>query len=119
MSNPVNLFCRKCSLCMVFLLLFQFTKGQEAFGKVDNWLHSNLSELGGRAVIVIYKDDPKTGQGKIVYSKSENELSNRQKTIGKFIARRQGKDASEMMEDFNMASRARIASCSKWLSAAL
>jgi CubicO group peptidase (beta-lactamase class C family) len=119
MSNPIRLFCRKYSLCMLFLLLFQFGKGQDNFGKLENWLQTNLSELGGRAVLVVYKDDLKTGKGKTVYTKAVNDLSNRQKTIGKFIARRQGKDASEMSEDFTMNSRQRIASCSKWLSAAL
>ena len=31
----------------------------------------------------------------------------------------QGKDASEMQQDFTATSRERIVSCSKWLSAAL
>jgi CubicO group peptidase (beta-lactamase class C family) len=39
--------------------------------------------------------------------------------VTKFIAKRQGKDAKEMLQDFTIASRERIASCSKWLSAAM
>ena len=39
--------------------------------------------------------------------------------LAKFIAKRQGKDASQMTEDLEPASRLRIASCSKWLSAGL
>ena len=39
--------------------------------------------------------------------------------IAKFIAKRQGTEASEMTEDLYPAYRLRIANCSKWLSAAL
>lgn len=39
--------------------------------------------------------------------------------VGKFIAKRQGKDPEELMQDFTFTTRERIASCSKWLSAAL
>jgi CubicO group peptidase (beta-lactamase class C family) len=46
-------------------------------------------------------------------------LSSRQKRIGKFIAKRQGKNADEMIQDFTITTKERIASCSKWLSAAL
>ncbi|MEO9069808.1 MAG: hypothetical protein ABI261_02155 [Ginsengibacter sp.] len=53
--------------------------------RADDWLANNLDQLGGRAVLVILKDR------KIVYVNSENNLSRRQKIIGKFIARGQGK----------------------------
>jgi CubicO group peptidase (beta-lactamase class C family) len=46
-------------------------------------------------------------------------MNNRQKAIGKFIARRQGKDPDEVLRDFSSTTKERIASCSKWLSAAL
>ncbi len=95
------------------MLLLQAGFSQYNFTRVDNWLTDNLKDIGGRAVLVIYKD------GKLIYSKAENDLSSRQKRIGKFIAKRQGKDAGEMMQDFNSNSKERIASCSKWLSAAL
>ncbi|WP_462253389.1 serine hydrolase domain-containing protein [Ferruginibacter sp.] len=113
MSLKAQLFCRKFSLLILFMLLLQAGFSQYNFSKVDDWLSNNLKEIGGRAVLVIYKD------GKLVYSKAENELSSRQKRIGKFIAKRQGKDADEMMQDFTISTRERIASCSKWLSAAL
>lgn len=113
MSYKASVLCRKCSLSIVFLLILQYGFSQYNFSKVNDWLADNVKDLGGRAVLVIYKD------GKIVYSKAENELSARQKRIGKFIAKRQGKDADEMMKDFNSDSKERIASCSKWLSAAL
>ena len=113
MSYKMLSICRKSSLCISFLLLLQVGNAQYNFNKADEWLTANLKEIGGRAVLVIYKD------GKLVYSKAENELSGRQKRIGKFIAKRQGKDADEMMQDFTIATKERIASCSKWLSAAL
>lgn len=105
--------CRKFSMLLCFLLLLQVLQAQDNFSKLDNWLKENLTEAGGRAVLVIYKN------GKIVYNKAENGLSPRQKMLGKFIARRQGKNAGEMMQDFTFTSRQPIASCSKWLSAAL
>jgi CubicO group peptidase (beta-lactamase class C family) len=95
------------------MLKLQVSNAQKEFGKVDNWLKNNLEELGGRVVLVIYKD------GKVVYNHSENGVTKRQKIVAKFIAKRQGKDASEMTEDIDPSSRLRIASCSKWLSAAL
>lgn len=39
--------------------------------------------------------------------------------MGKMIARRQGKDAGEVLQDLKEDTRINIASCSKWLSAAL
>ena len=113
MSYKMQSICRISSLCISFLLLLQVGYSQYNFNKVDDWLTTNLKEIGGRAVLVIYKD------GKLIYSKAENELSGRQKRIGKFIAKRLGKDADEMMQDFTISTRERIASCSKWLSAAL
>jgi len=113
MSYKFQSACRKFTLFAAFLLLLQTGFSQYNFSKVDEWLNNNLKEIGGRAVLVIYKD------GKLVYSKAENELSGRQKRIGKFIAKRQGKDADEMMQEFTISTRERIASCSKWLSAAL
>lgn len=51
--------------------------------------------------------------------KAENGLSNKQKRLAKFIARRKDKDADEMTKDFDLSNKQMIASCSKWLSAAL
>ena len=69
--------------------------------------------MGGRAVLVILKD------GEIVYNCSESNLSNIQKAGIKYFARRQGKDPEEAVKEFSMTTREPIASCSKWLSAAL
>lgn len=95
------------------MLYLQLSFGQNNFNKADNWLKDNLNGLGGRAVLVIMKN------GKIVYQKAENDLSRKQKIVGKFIAKRQGKDADEMLKDYTITTYGAIASCSKWLSAAL
>jgi CubicO group peptidase (beta-lactamase class C family) len=60
---------------------------------------------------MVYKD------GKIVYTHAENEMSRRQKMVGRFIAKKQGKPANT--NDYTSTTRQAIASCSKWLSAAL
>jgi CubicO group peptidase (beta-lactamase class C family) len=95
------------------MLYFQFSFSQYNFGMADNWLHSNINKLGGRAVLTIIKD------GEIIYQKTENNLSRKQKAFGKLIARRQGKDSDELLADYSTSSRQNIASSSKWLSAAL
>lgn len=97
------------------LLVFSFftlaAHAQGDFSKLDTWLADHVSEMGGRAILMIYKD------GKIIYSHAENELSSREKRIGKFIAKRQGKEAD--LGDYTPTTKQSIASCSKWLSAAL
>ena len=114
MSYNLAQFCRKCSLIASFLLLFQFTFAQQYnFGGADNWLKANLNKLGGRAVLVILKN------GKIIYEQAKNDLSPKQKMIEKFIAKRQGKDPEQVLKDYDFTTKIAIASCSKWLSAAL
>ncbi len=114
LSHNLNRFCRKCSLISSFLLLFQFTFAQQYnFTETDSWLKNNLNKLGGRAVLVILKD------GKIIYENSQNDLSPKQKMVVKFIAKRQGKDPGQLLKDYDFTTKAAIASCSKWLSAAL
>jgi CubicO group peptidase (beta-lactamase class C family) len=67
--------------------------------------------MGGRVMLVVYKG------GKVVYNQSVDEMSRRQKMVNNYIARRQGKKANN--EDYTLTTRQSIASCSKWLSAAL
>ena len=105
--------CRKFSLILSFMLYLQVSFGQKNFSKTDAWLKNNLNDLGGRAVLIILKND------KMVYQKAENNLSGKQKMIGKIIARRQGKDADEILQDYTFTTHTAIASCSKWLSAAV
>ncbi|MFN8264510.1 MAG: serine hydrolase domain-containing protein [Chitinophagaceae bacterium] len=103
----------KVSATAAFLLLFQFTFAQKDFSKVDAWMNSHVQDLGGRAVLMIYKD------GKIVYSQAFNNMTQRQKNAGRMKANMQGKEPEEVLQDYTSTTRERIASCSKWLSAAL
>lgn len=84
---------------------------QYDFKKVDTWLNDNAPQMGGRAVLMIYKD------GKVVYNQASNDLSRKQKMANKFMARRQGKTAN--LNDYTSKTKLPVASCSKWLSAAL
>lgn len=113
MSCKPAQICRKFSLILCFMLFLQASYSQYSFNKADDWMKDNLNDLGGRAVLILVKD------GKIIYEKAENDLSRKQKMIGKFIAKKQSRDADEMLQDYTGTSRASIASCSKWLSAAL
>jgi len=113
MTYKTHSACRKYILILASLLYLQAVNAQADFSAAGSWLKDNVKDLGGRAVIVIFKD------GKIIYNQAENDLSRKQKVIGKFIAKRQGKDPDEMMQDFTSTTKERIASCSKWLSAAL
>ena len=110
MAHKVNSNCLYFRLLFAMLLFFQFSYSQ-TFTKVDNWLEDNISELGGRAVVLVYKD------GKIIYSKEKNEISKKQKFGAKWLAKKTGKEAN--LSDFNSDTKQRIASCSKWLTAAL
>lgn len=105
--------CLKYSLVLALLLKFQWTYGQAHFSDVTNWLQQNITQLGGRAVFMVYKD------GQVVYSQAINNMNKRQQMAGKIVAARQGKSAEEVLEDFTPSTRQRIASCSKWLTAAL
>ncbi len=111
MSYNFQQNCRKFSLFLSVMLYLQATFCQYSFKNADNWLKNKTNELGGRAVLVVLKN------GNIIYEKSVNDLSRKQKVIGKFIARRQGKDTNEMLQDYTITTRGAIASCSKWLSA--
>jgi len=94
-------------------ILFGCEKGnaQSDFSKLDSWLSVNAGQMGGRAILVIYKD------GHLVYNHSAGKMNARQKMVDRFIAKRQGKPAD--LEDYTLTTRQPIASCSKWLSAAL
>lgn len=84
---------------------------QNNFAKVDQWLTDNVSKMGGRTILVVYKD------GKVIYTQAENEMSGRQKMVNKFLAKRQGKESNT--NDYTATTRQPVASCSKWFSAAL
>ena len=95
------------------LLIFCFTNvsAQDNFKKLDDWLANNAGQLGGRDILLVYKN------GKIIYSHAENKMLPRQKMLLRYIARKQGETAD--LDSYTPTTRQPIASCSKWLSAAL
>lgn len=99
------------AISAVLSLCLHYCTAQTNLDKTSNWLITHTDQLGGRAILMVYKD------GKIIYSQAENKMSIKQKMITKLVARRQGKTAD--LEDYTAESRQLVASCSKWLSAAL
>lgn len=93
------------------LLVSDFCPGQSPYQKLDDWMDEHAKDLGGRAILVIYKDS------QVIYSKSVNEMTRQQKSINRYVQKRMGNDPNH--DDYSMDSRQPIASCSKWLSAAL
>lgn len=87
------------------------TQAQQEFKNIDTWLKEHAKDMGGRAILLIYKD------GHIVYNHGVNDMSMKQKFVQKMFARKLGQPAD--LEDYTAKSRLAIASCSKWLSAAL
>jgi len=84
---------------------------QKDFSSLDQWMQENVHTLGGRAILVIYQD------GKTIYSRSVTDMNGRQKALVKYVAKKQGLEPD--FAPFTEQSRLLIASCSKWLSAAL
>ncbi len=103
----------KVSATLLFLLFFQFGFAQQDFTKVTDWINSNLPDLGGRAVMLVYKD------GKIVYNQSFNKLSKQQENRARVRSKITGADEDYLLREYADTTRERIASCSKWLTAAL
>ena len=101
----------KLILSISFCFLFVAANAQYDFKKIDTWLKDNTPEMGGRSFLIIYKD------GHVIYSNGVNEMSFKQKAMGKMIARKQGKTVD--FSDYTANTKQQIASCSKWLSAAL
>jgi len=101
------------SILLLILISFSAIKvnGQYNFTKVDNWLNDHAPEMGGRVVLVVYKN------GRVVYNHAVNDMNMRQKFVARMVARKQGKKAD--LDDYKSTSKVAIASCSKWLSAAL
>jgi CubicO group peptidase (beta-lactamase class C family) len=83
----------KKMVCLLVLCGLAGGLRAQRFAGVDAWLEANTGKMGGRAVLMVEKD------GKIVYERAVND-------------RRLG-------AEWTTGTRERIASCSKWLSAAL
>ncbi|RDC57210.1 class A beta-lactamase-related serine hydrolase [Pedobacter chinensis] len=86
-------------------------KAQPNFSKVDAWLADHTDVMGGRVYLMVYKD------GKIVYSHGESKMDFKNKSVVNYFARLQGKTAD--LSAYTASTQQQIASCSKWLSAAL
>ena len=95
MTYKRRINCLHYSFIGCFLLMLQVAQAQTNFSGVDKWLSDNLGDLGGRAVLLVYKD------GNQVYAKAENGMNRRQKMAGKFMARKTGKSADEILKDFD------------------
>jgi len=95
----------------ILLLCLLITANAQDFSKVTTWLNNNTPVMGGRSVLMIYKD------GKIVYTNTVNSMNMRQRMVSKMVGKKMGR--SEASDDYSTTTRTSIASCSKWLSAAL
>ncbi|MCF3107743.1 beta-lactamase family protein [Niabella sp. CC-SYL272] len=102
----------------VFIIIFlvacagiEKAVAQQSSPKIDAWLAAKAPDMGGRLYLLVYKD------GNIIYSKGVNKMSDRQKRIENLLAKRRGNQLNG--NDFTTGSKIPIASCSKWLSAAL
>lgn len=111
MVRKIKKSCKEIFGWMLILCAVGTADAQSNFNKADDWLAENAPLMGGRVILMVYQD------GKIVHTKAVNDMSRRQKAVGKFIARRQGKEADT--DPFTTATRQPVASCSKWFSAAL
>lgn len=102
------------SFLIVSSLLIVFsapTQAQKKMDEVTQWLESHTPDMGGRAILMIYKD------GEIIYTHAVNKMNARQKMAARYVARQLGQP--ENLEDYTPQTRLPVASCSKWLSAAL
>jgi CubicO group peptidase (beta-lactamase class C family) len=69
MSDKNTSTCLKVSYIMAFMLFFQVSKAQLNFTELGGKLEASKAELGGKAVLLVYKD------GKIVFEKNVGEFT--------------------------------------------
>lgn len=98
-------------LAVIFCWMISELCCAQDYTALDQWLKDHVGDMGGRAVLMIYKD------GKIIYNHAKRDMSRRQEMTVKLIARRQNKAPD--LSDFTITTKLPIASCTKWLSAAL
>ncbi|MBN8835330.1 MAG: hypothetical protein ABS68_11605 [Niastella sp. SCN 39-18] len=113
MSYLKQLTCLPFLLAASFMLFYQVGLSQQKNTSLDGWLQDHVESLGGKAVLMIYKD------GKIWYQQSVNETGGRKKMINRVAIKKMAKANPDLKNDFNEHSIIPLASCSKWLSAAL
>jgi len=103
---------RAAASLLVFILSFvSIGRAQSRFAKLDEWMETNATDMGGRIILVIYKDE------NLIYEKSVNVMTRRQKSMNNYLQKRIGGESEA--NDYTLTTRQPIASCSKWLSAAL
>lgn len=98
-------------LILPALFLSFMLSAQNKTETLNTWLEEHTKDMGGRSLLAVWKD------GKLVYNHAVNTLNKRQQKIRKAIAKKKGKEIN--LNDLTLQSRLPIASCSKWLSAAL
>ena len=105
-------------ICLKIIILFALvlslalkTRAQQNTAKIDSWLTNHVNEMGGRVYLLVYKN------GKQVYSNGINQMNIKNRTVVNYFAKLQGKTAN--LSDYTATTQQQIASCSKWLSAAL
>lgn len=101
----------KTTLAFFIALLALAPARAQDFSAVEQWLDTHAEDMGGRVILVVHKNN------KTVYTYAVNDMNRRQKAATKFVSRRQDKEAD--LTDYTTSTRQPIASCSKWLSAAL
>ncbi len=110
-KSPSN--CLFYLFSLATMLFFQSASAQPDFNRVDQWFQTHVPSLGGKAVLLVWKD------GKLLYNKSWQDKTKKQSIRTRVMARKAGTDQREGASDFNENTIVKIASCSKWLSAAL
>lgn len=111
MSNSLLRISSPLALLLLLCCIASRNQAQYHFEKTDQWLADNVGKMGGRTILMVYKD------GRIIHTQAVNDRSRKQKMVARFIAKRQGKEPDT--DDYTTTTRQLIASCSKWLSAAL
>lgn len=99
------------SAAIISCFFYVHVQAQYDFSKVDAWLNANTREMGGRSILLVYKD------GKVIYDKSSTDMTPMQRTAWRMVANRTNEPVN--LNPYNDTTRSLIASCSKWYSAAL
>ncbi len=101
-----------CYLFFSFLLLGKLTTIYAQDTKaLDQWLAQNVGEMGNRAVLMIYQNDS------LIYTKAVNKKMDDQQTNSNTKTLKW--KSNQLFGPFTPTTRVSIASCSKWLSAAV
>lgn len=102
---------KKIVSMLLVMLAFSGAYAQPSFSQVDQWLEAHASEMGGRLILVVYKD------GKMIHNHSASKMNFKQRALVRLMAEKQGKRPD--LNNYSISTIQPIASCSKWLSAAL